>query len=152
MAPDTSGSTKSERIAGINSNHQNEKDVMRQKETFMKDNSSIDSFAGGTGKGNSAASASETVNETKASNTGTVKKTDSSNAAGSLTEHDNESDTRGMRKMTKLEKMLWGIEDDADYETDADYVADTGYEAEAETETKSDSEQKRNTDSTENKV
>lgn len=94
MAPDMSGTTKAERTGGISANHHEEKEAMRRNETFMKDGKEC--------------SAGQKDSDTGSAGTAGAP---GSPASGDASEQD-KVDTRGYRKMTKLEKMLWGIEDD----------------------------------------
>lgn len=95
MAPDTADIPKSERTAGINASRQKEKEAMRCQESFIKDDA--DSSSGAD---------QESPRESSAGN-----EEKSSNLRSSLFGYD-DNDTRGMRKMTELEKQLWGMSDE----------------------------------------
>jgi hypothetical protein len=83
MKADISGKNKSERLSGIKSNRKQEKETQRAKESFVKDEGE-------------AYSAPEQTTES-----GNLEKPETSS-----------KDPRPKRKMTDLEKLIWGIEDE----------------------------------------
>jgi len=82
MKADTSGISKAERISGIKANRKQEKEAQRAKESFVKDEE-------------------ETVTHEKSAESGNPEQTEASTL-----------DLRPKRKMTDLEKLIWGIEDE----------------------------------------
>lgn len=83
MKADATGRTKAERVSGIKSNRKQEKDAQRAKESFVRDEEEPDK---------------ELENGTQ-----TANPVQSGNAS---------QDPRPKRKMTDLEKLIWGIEDE----------------------------------------
>ena len=83
MKAATTGKTKTERISGIKSNRKQEKEAQRAKESFVKD-----------------AEDSDSAPEVLAESVSQAKQKSSS------------QDPRPKRKMTDLEKLIWGIEDE----------------------------------------
>ena len=84
MKADVSEMTKKERISGIESNRNQEKETQRAKESFVRD----DEEKGASGKSETAPDSKQWPAEEPA------------------------TDTRPKRPMTELEKLIWGVEDD----------------------------------------
>ena len=83
MKADTSGKSKAERLSGIKTNRKQEKEAQRAKESFVKDEEEPDKMP------------------EKSAEAGKPEQTDASS-----------QDLRPKRKMTDLEKLIWGIEDE----------------------------------------